>query len=230
MALSDKKRLAKLLKKKQKRKNKRNKKSKSLHHLTHSDVYLPTPFFGLSDYEQDYNDGHIIIETHIKEINYLSDDYDEFEDEDHDVNPDSTYKGCPVHKLIETTIEYLKILSARLDNKYHFGLDTFYYLSIAVDGWNLAKDHNVDINQVANELEDELDCYGYDIDSDDIISALEFASNEVKNDTDDTCSCFVIESLRLVYDEGDVDFIDLELKAFKNQKSELLEKVRNGKF
>ena len=133
MALSDKKRLAKLKKKQKKRKRNLANKNRQVIHENQRDSFLESPLFVLPTFDNR-------LEIHTRHVGYLNDvDYEDFNDEDHNVRADSVYKGCPVHKIIGVTTFYLQYLANKLNNQFNFGVDIFHYLAVTVDAWNIAR-------------------------------------------------------------------------------------------
>ena len=217
MALSDKKRLAKLQKKKQKRKVKLLNKKRSPNHI--------------NTYQQDHftQDERPISfnASEKKDINHLTGNYDIFEDDDY-VDMENYDDICPVHTILACVSDYIHELGHELEISYDFDISRFNHLCIVVYAWNLAKEKSLDIKELAADLEDEFNADGNELDYFDIIEALESTRDKIINNDNNKAAPVVITELFLMrMRPDDLGGILVKLKVLQGHKEKLLEKAKS---
>ncbi|QGP56795.1 hypothetical protein PsalMR5_04287 (plasmid) [Piscirickettsia salmonis] len=163
MALSNKRKLAKLAKKQKKRKLQLSKRNKTSGYISNS-----------------YGEDSVQTFELMKES--WSDQYldksglDYFVDEDHH-HGDTPY--CPVDLIEMTTSDAINELASSLEANFPLDLSRYHYLCLALNGWNLAKQASLSTDLIAVGLSSEIDCEI--LSKDKAEETLQYVIDEVNN-------------------------------------------------
>jgi len=167
MALSNKNKLLKRLKKMKKRKKILAKRAR--HSVVSRDV----------DEDNELKNEPISTFSEKRNADYLSECYEEFLDDDDACDEDEV---SSVDSINMQCSDLINALADKIEDEFHSGLTRFQNLCIAFDGWNLAKDSMLDINVVSTDLAGYLEEETEIDEGIDLVQLLQFIADEIKSE------------------------------------------------